>query len=123
MKNTITYSINWMGVANMQWYRDRGLIEKVTQVLEKDSVFSDKKAGDIVEYEKITETYSCGRIDVRGTDDPYGDEIGVPPMHAEDWHTFGEWLDTMKTDRVWSRSELVAEYEKTNPAIRWRQDI
>ena len=119
MTQRISYSTNWMGVVNMQWYRDRGLTRKVTKVLESDSKISDKKAGDIVEFEEITEHYSCGRIDVRGTGDPYGDEIGVPPMRSEDWRMFSEWLDPFETSIMWTLDELVSEYEKTNPPIRW----
>ena len=106
----ITYSTNWMGVANLQWYRDRGLVHKVARVT---------KTGDTVEFEEPTEDYSCGRIDVYGTDNPWGDEIGVPPMRSEDWSQFGNWLDTFETDREWTLAELTAEYEKTNAPIRW----
>lgn len=120
MTQRITYSTNWMGVANMQWYRDRGLTTKVTKVMESDSRFVDAwRAGTVVEFEEVTESYSCGRIDVRGTGDPYGDEIGVPPMRSEDWKQFGSWLYTFVTDRVWTLAELTAEYEKTNTPIRW----
>ena len=49
----VRYSTNWMGVANMQWYRDRGLTKKVTKVLENDSIITTRKAGDIVEIEEI----------------------------------------------------------------------
>jgi hypothetical protein len=116
----ITYSTNWMGVVNLQWYRDRGLLHKVSRVMESDSRFNDAwRAGDVVEFEEVTESYSCGRIDVRGTDNHYGDEIGVPPMRSEDWNQFGFWLDTFETDRMWTLAELTAEYEKTNPPIRW----
>ena len=59
----VRYSTNWMGVANMQWYRDRGFTKKVAKVLEKDSAITDRKAGDVVELEEITEHYSCGRLD------------------------------------------------------------
>ena len=88
--------------------------------MESDSRFNDAwRVGDVVEFEEVTESYSCGRIDVRGTDNRYGDEIGVPPMRSEDWNQFGFWLDTFETDRMWTLAELTAEYEKTNPPIRW----
>jgi hypothetical protein len=120
MSYRITYSTNWMGVVNLQWYRDRGLLHRVARVMESDSRFNPSwRAGDTVEFEEVTESYSCGRIDVHGTDDPYGDEIGVPPMRSEDWNQFGFWLDTFETDRMWTLAELTAEYEKTNPPIRW----
>jgi hypothetical protein len=67
----------------------------------------------------ITTPYSCGRIDILGTDDPHGDEIGVPPMQSEDWCRFGLWLDTFETDAAWSLDQLVELYERSNPKIRW----
>jgi hypothetical protein len=103
----------------MEWYRKRGLTKTETVVLEKDSSFNNRKAGESVEMEKITEQYSGGRIDVYGTGDPYGEEIGVPPMKTEDWNRFGNWLENFRTTTMLSLEELVAEYEKTNPAIQW----
>jgi hypothetical protein len=102
-KSKCRYSTNWMGPVALWWYEERGLL-------------NDKR--------EITEHYSCGRLDVRGgdTDIYYGDEIGVPPMRSEDWGTFGEWLDTFRTDTMWSLAEIVKEYEKTNPKIRWASD-
>jgi hypothetical protein len=97
------YSTNWMGPVALRWYEERGLLN---------------------EKREITEHYSAGRIDVRGgnTDINYGDEISVPPMMSEDWGTFGEWLDTFRTDTMWSLEDIVQEYEKTNPKIRWSND-
>lgn len=119
----VRYSTNWMGVANLQWYRDRGFTKKATKVLEKDSAITDRKAGDVIELEEITEHYSAGRIDVRGTDDPWGDEMGVPPMRSEDWHSFGAWLDTFETDHTWTLRELVEMYERTHAKIRWAKPV
>jgi hypothetical protein len=117
---TVRYSTNWMGVVNLQWYRDRGLTKRVSRTLTEDSTLTNRKAGDTFEYDEITQEYSCGRIDCRGEDlGPYGDEIGVPPMKAEDWHRFGKWLDTVETDAMWSLEELVEMYERKNPKIEW----
>jgi hypothetical protein len=70
--------------------------------------------------ETITQSYSCGRIDVRGIpDQPYGDEIGVPPMLSEDWRRFGDWLDDVQTMSVWTLQDLVAAYQQHNPKITW----
>jgi len=118
-RKKISYYTNWMGPVNMEWYRKRGLTKTETVVLEKDSSFTNRKAGESVEMEKITEHYSGGRIDVYGTGDPYGDEIGVPPMKTEDWNRFGNWLENFRTTTMLTLEELVAEYEKTNPAIQW----
>jgi hypothetical protein len=92
-----------MGPVALWWYEERGLL-------------NDKR--------QITEHYSCGRLDVCGGDieSIYGDEIGVPPMRSEDWVSLGDWLDDFRTDTMWSLAEIVKEYEKTNPKIRWADD-
>jgi hypothetical protein len=92
----ISYSTNWMGPVNKKWYEDRNL---------------------------ELWTYSAGRIDCRGGDlGVYGDEIGLPPMMNEDWDRFSNWLDTLKTDTMWSLPQLVEEYERTHPKITWAND-
>ena len=119
----VRYSTNWMGVANMQWYKDRGLTKRISKTLTEDSQLTGRKAGDTFEYDEITQEYSCGRIDCRSEDlGRYGDEIGVGPMKAEDWHRFGKWLDTFETDFMWSLEELVELYERNNPKIQWWEE-
>lgn len=82
-----------MGPINKKWYEDRNL---------------------------ELWTYCAGRIDCRGGDlGSYGDEIGLPPMLDEDWGRLDKWLDTFKTDTMWSLSQIVEEFEKTNPKITW----
>jgi len=120
--NKIRYSTNWMGPVSMNWYEQRGLVETKMVTLEHDSVITGRKAGEQYEIEEITTHYSCGRIDVMGTDDPYGEEIGVPPMRSEDWYSFGVWLETFETDAVWTLDQLVELYERVNPKIRWDGD-
>jgi hypothetical protein len=102
-KSKCRYSTNWCGPVALWWYEERGLLD-------------DKR--------EIIEHYSGGRIDVRGgdTDIYYGDEIGVPPMRSEDWASLGDWLDEFRTNTMWSLAEIVNEYEKTNPKIRWADD-
>lgn len=108
----VHYSTNWMGVANLEWYRERGLLKKRTVSFQEGNF----------EVEEPTESYSCGRIDVLGGDTgPYGDEIGVPPMKNESWKRFGDWLWTFETDFVWTLDQLVWMYEKDNPKIEWYQ--
>ena len=119
----ITYSTNWMGPVNMDWYRKRGLTKTVTKILEEDSKYSDKKKGDILTYDDITEHWAGGRIDVYGTGQPYGDELGLDIMHGEDYRLFSDWLDGFKTDTMWTLEQLVQEYEQTNPKIRWAEDV
>jgi hypothetical protein len=120
----VRYSTNWMGVASIDWYRENGLTEKKTVVLEKDSTFTDHKKGDTIEIEDITTRYSCGRIDFWNPYDPesmYPDEMGVPPMISEDWERFSNWLDIYETDDVLTLEQLVYVYELKNPKIRWHR--
>lgn len=119
----VRYSTNWMGVANLEWYRDRGLLKKRTITFEEDSLLvrgGKYKPGDALEIEEPQQSYSCGRIDVRGGDiGPYGDEIGVPPMKEDSWGRFGKWLGTFETDDVWTLGQLIWMYERNNPKIEW----
>jgi hypothetical protein len=81
------------------------------------------KAGEAFTMESITMQYSCGRIDVRGIhDEPYGDEIAVPPMLSYDWRRFSDWLGTVQTMSVWSLDNLVVAYEQHNPKITWADE-
>ena len=117
---TVRYSTNWMGVINMQWYIDRGLTKRVTRTLTEDSKLTGRKAGESFEYNEITQSYSCGRIDCRGDGlGPFGEEIGVSPMKDESWGRFGHWLETFETDDMWTMDQLVEMYERANPKIEW----
>jgi hypothetical protein len=117
---TIRYSTNWMGVMNMQWYIDRGLTKRVTRTLTEDSKLTGRKAGESFEYNEITQSYSCGRIDCNGNGlGPFGAEIGVDPMKDSSWARFGHWLDTVETDDLWTMDQLVEMYERNNPKIEW----
>ena len=119
---TIRYSTNWMGVINMQWYIDRGLTKRVTRTLTEDSKLTGRKAGESFEYNEITQSYSCGRIDCRGTGlGPYGAEISIPPMTEQDWGRFSRWLNTFETDTMWNFKDIVELYERENPKISWAE--
>lgn len=125
-KYNIRYSTNWMGVANMQWYQERGLTRKKTITMTEDSLLvkhGQHKPGDVIEIDEVTESYSCGRIDFWNPykDSMYPDEMGVPPMRSEDWRNFGTWLSEFKTYELLDLEQLVREYEKTNPKIRWAE--
>jgi len=85
----IDYSLNWMGPINTDWIAKHG------------------------------SQWSSGRIDVYGTDNDYGDEISLPPIHSDDWNMFGDWLYNFTTETMWTLKQLVDEYEKTNPRILW----
>jgi hypothetical protein len=115
----VKYSTNWMGPVSLDWYRKRGLTTLEHHVQEQDNPYTGRKAGEHYKMELITDNYSCGRIDVMGTSDPRGEELGVPPMLSLDWCRFGRWLDTFETDDVWTLDQLVELYERDNPKITW----
>jgi hypothetical protein len=121
----IRYSTNWMGPVSMKWYKDRGLTKKMTLVMTENSLMvkhGDKQPGDTIEVDDIIENWAGGRIDIRGTGDPYGDELGLPIMHGEDYNRFSDWLDTFETDFIWTLDQIVELYERDNPKIRWAED-
>lgn len=110
---SFTYSTNWMGPVATSWYevRDIPFVMK-----ESSGVLLPKK-----EYKEFLESYSCGRIDIRGdTESPWGDEYGVAPMRTEDWNAFSDWLDDLDTTYLWTYKELLEGFEKeTQTTIRW----
>ena len=119
----IGYSTNWMGVINMQWYIDRGLTKRVTRTLTEDSPLTGRKAGDVFEYDEITQEYSCGRIDCRGEGlGQFGEELYLAPMLAEDWGRFTKWLKTFETDAMWYIKDIIELYERENPKITWADE-
>ena len=118
----ITYSTNWMGPAGMWWFRENGHTRMITRVLEEDSRVTSAKKGDTVTQEEITEYWYGGRIDVYGTDDPYGVELGLPIMDGPSYKGFSEWLEKFETETVWSLEQLVEEYEKSHDKIRWHDE-
>ena len=123
----ITYSTNWMGPINLNWYRERGLTEKKTRVVTEDSVLVEmgRKVGDVLEYDEVTTYYSGGRIDIRGVpDEPWGLEYGVAPMHGEDWNALGDYLWDLTTEDLLSYNTLIEQFETHyGKKIRWADDI
>ena len=120
---SVRYSTNWMGPVNIQWYKDRGFTKRETRTLTEDSKLTGRKAGESFEYDKIIIEYAAGRIDCNGEGlGPFGDEIGLAPMLAEDWGRFSRWLDTFETDDVWNLKDIVELYERENPKITWAEE-
>jgi hypothetical protein len=107
-----------MGPVSMGWYRTRGLTQTQTKTATENSMFTT--VGESYTSETITKHYSCGRIDVHNVpNEPYGDEINVPPMLSTDWHLLSLWLETVKTMSVWTLADLVTAYQQHNPPITW----
>lgn len=119
----ISYSTNIMGPYGMWWFRENGFTERATKVLEEDSPLTGKKAGDVVEYDRITEYWYGGRIDVGGlpTDEYYNGqgELGLPIMDGPSYARFSDWIVKFRTETLWTLDQLVEEFEKSNPKIRW----
>ena len=123
---TIRYSTNWMGPVSTEWYKKRGLTKPVEHVLTEHSIrvkLGLGEVGDVVVSDEIIERWAGGRIDIYGTGRHYGDEMGLPIMHAEDYNRFSEWLHTFETDDVWSLNQIVEVYERDNPKIRWDKEF
>ena len=123
---SVTYSTNWMGPVNMDWYRERGLTKIVSEFIEKDQAFGYFKAGDTWTYEDITEPYACGRIDIRDSNkEGYDgwDEYDLEPMHSEDWNALSEYLWDLTTETQLSYDDLIAGFEDYyGKKIRWWND-
>ena len=85
----IRYHANYMGPINKAWLEENG----------------DDWAG--------------GRIDVSGTNEPFGIELSLPIMKSTDYSRFSEWLWRISTTDLWSLDQLVELYEKDNPKITW----
>lgn len=118
----IYYNTNWMGPISIDWYKKRGLVKLQTKIVSANDKFLLKNysVGDTISYEKQTEMWSGGRIDV------YGDvntELSLPVMRHDCYYSFSLWLRTVKTNDVWTLDQLTKLYEYTNPKIIWASDI
>lgn len=101
----ITYFLNCMGVANTKWYEENKI--PFTLIAHPSLLFPDQ-----IFYEKKYLTHYCmGRIDIRGTDDPYM-EMGVLLMEEESWLKLQTFLHNFKSEEVLPREELFAIFEK-----------
>lgn len=122
----VRYSTNWMGPVSIDWYTQRGLVRPVQLVVEKDNKFTGQKAGDTIIVNDIVERYSSGRIDIRGTDgggEFIDDEYGLAPMVDQDWHDLSDWLDTVETDFVWAKEDLLHNFERfIGRKIAWSKE-
>lgn len=112
----ITYSTNWMGPVATRWYEENN----IPYVLKTTS----GKFGPVKEYKDFTESYSCGRIDIRGLDNEeyWGGqhEYSVAPMRTEDWNALGDWLDNIEDESLTTYKELISQFEKDyGKTITW----
>ena len=112
----ISYSTNWMGPISTRWYEDRDI---PFEIRETAGILLPK-----TEYKYFLESYSCGRIDIRGLDEEenYGGwgEYGVAPMRTEDWNAFGDWLDNIEDESLTTYEDLIRQFEDhRGKPIRW----
>ncbi len=67
---------------------------------------------------KFGTDWSSGRIDVySGSSLP--EPLSLPTMKKDDWTKFSEWLKNFRTNDVWTTQQLIQEYEKSHPPIKW----
>ena len=116
MQVKIGYSTNWMGPVSTRWYEE----QNVPYVLKMTS----GKFTPAIEYKDFTESYSCGRIDIRGLDEEEyycgQSEYGVAPMRTEDWNALSGWLDDFKSDKLIPYETLISLFEDNYcKKIRW----
>ena len=110
----ISYSTNWMGPISNKWYEDRNIpfVMKKSKGIEPFPVR---------EYREYLESYSGGRIDIRGVpDDIYGREYGLPIMLTEDWYALSDWLNDFESEELVPYNELISMFEKNyGQSIFW----
>ena len=113
----ISFFLNWMGVLNMDFYKDNNIpyteVTKYSKLLDKEYTVK-----------QYHQTYSCGRIDIYGVpDEPFGTAYGVSPMEDESWGKLGEWLDKITLNYIPTEEELYRMFENdTGYKIKWWRD-
>lgn len=121
-----TYFLNCMGPVSMSWYEERGLTYIETKVIDTEfkSKLWGKKLGEEYQVLKISQRYSCGRVDIHHPDTIYNDEYGVSIMKESSWVLLGSWLGQLKTKHLVSYNQLIEMFEReTNSSIEWLENI
>ena len=125
----ISYSTNYMGPVNMDWYRQRGFTDmRVRSLNEYDKWVREgyRHVGDPIWVESVTVTCAAGRIDIYGLDETeyYGGthEYSVPPMKIESWNRLTEWLEELETTDLWTYEQIIQEFERNNKPVEWIDD-
>ena len=109
----ITYSTNFMGPISVKWYEDNKIpYQSITRI--------NPYTGNKTTIKKFMKQYAGGRLDVNGTGEPFGQEIGVPIMEAESWNELQEFLWTFSSDKVLTLEQIVQALEdETGFRIVW----
>ena len=106
-----------MGPISKRWYEDKN----VPFVWKRTS----GKHLPAVDYREYLESYSGGRIDIRGVpDDLYGREYGLPIMPTEDWCALSDWLDDFESEELVPYEDLIRQFEEHHgKPIRWHYSL
>ena len=113
----ISYSTNWCGPVNMNWYRKRGLTHFITKTVESEMIsrIRDLPIGATYEIEVVHTHYAGGRIDICGLpEEDYYDgrhEYSLPIMCAEDWAALSDYLLGVKTEELLPYDTLIEQFE------------
>ena len=125
----ISYSVNFMGPISLDWYRERGLtkMESVPLELEEIADMLGKQIGDEHEFERVTEHWAGGRIDIYGLDENEyycgRSEYALPIMDGTSWNLFSDWLDEYETIELKTFDQLMSAFEAdTDHVIRWAHE-
>lgn len=110
MKRVISYSVNWMGPINKQWVEEHGNHWAGGRIDIREYIDLSEEKLDSLTAEEELDLYELS---------PWGEEYGLPIMHSEDWCRFRDWLSNYKTEKLVPYKQIIDDYEKTNPAIRW----
>lgn len=123
----VTYDTNWMGPINIDWYKERGLVEDVWKTVETEEQARIHRLdiGEKYLTPQITIHAGAGRIDIRDSSkrgyDGW-DEYSLAPMHGEDWNALTDFLMTLETETVLPYKQLINLFETHyGKKIRWME--
>ena len=112
MMGNITYFLNWMGPISSGWYEDN-------KIPYKEVTKENRLLGKTITIKEYKTHYSCGRVDVHGSDDPWM-EFSVPVMESSSWNKISDWLYDFSSESVLTKDELFSTYEReTGEKIKW----
>lgn len=112
----ITYSTNFMGPLSTKWYEDNKIpYQSITRI--------NPITGNKTTIKKFMKQYAGGRLDVGGTGEPFGTELGVPIMEMESWNILQEFLWTFSSKEVLTLEQIItALADETGHEVVWFKD-
>ena len=110
----ITYSTNWMGPINKQFIDEHGPHWAGGRIDIREHVDLSHIPDEVLDAMDDAEYFSHFQLS------PWGEEYGLPIMHAEDFCKLRDWLKTLKTESVLSYDDLITRFETENYLkVRW----